>query len=132
MSVRNNPAWIFIGGLFVVAGLSMLFGVAEPNAIQQRLNSVPGVLNGWGLGLALGGSGLVYATLRSDVILERLTLRILSLSLVVYGLWALMAVGFKRAAVTAALCAMLVFVFEIRIAVIELIFKPTGGKDAKP
>ncbi len=119
--VRANPAWIFIGFLFFVSGASLLTGLAEPTTISRALP--PFFLNVWGGCIAAGGLTLIWATVKIDILLEKFILRVLSVLIVLYGGWAISAVGIGRAAVTTVLILMIVVVFEIRLAIINLIIR---------
>lgn len=119
--VINNPAWIFIGALFVLAGIGVLAGATSDTSISQRLE--PFVRQAWGLALFVGGLLMVVTTIHPDLLLERFVLRVLSIIFITYAGWAVAVVG-ARAIITAVMCLVLVAVFEVRIAVIRQILSP--------
>ncbi len=125
--IRNNPAWIFIGGLFAISGLSLMFGLAEPTTISRALP--PFFLNVWGGCITAGGLTLVWATVRIDFLLEKFILRVLSVLIILYGGWAIAVVGLSRAAVTSVLILMLSVIFEIRLAVINLVVRGVANHE---
>lgn len=115
--VRNNPAWIFIGSFFMISGFTLVTGVGGSPTVKAVLP--PYFMNIWGALILLGGGGLIYATIKADILLERLLLRTLSISLVVYLVWIIGAAGIGRSIVSTALGLTLVVIFEIRVAVIK-------------
>lgn len=127
--VTNNPSWIFIGVLFTLSGVGILAGVTSENAISEAL--APLVRQLWGAFLLIGGVLMVATTIHPDLLLERLTLRVMSITFVTYAGWALAVAGL-RAIMTLLMCLVLWAVFEVRIAVIRQIlspWKPPEGSD---
>lgn len=127
--LREQPAWVFIGIMVALVGVSYMTGFTESSishAIGHRGLQV------WGTFLALSGFGVVYATVAGSPVLEKLALRILSLCMLVYTGWLLTAVDFKRAAMTLVLALILVTLAEIRVAVLRALFRsavPRGWTD---
>lgn len=120
--LREQPAWIFIGTLSLLTGLSYLLGLAGSSTINQVL--APTWLRLWGGILCLSGMLVVVSTIRASRALERLALRFLSLCLLVYMGWVLTAVSLSRAALTVMLCVSLVGLSEIRVAVVRALLQP--------
>ncbi len=120
--LREQPGWILIGGLCFLAGLSYLLGIAESTAITRVLS--PAWLRVWGGFLGLAGVLVITSTLACNKPLERLSLRLLSLGLMVYAGWILTAVPLSRATMTVVLCISFVGLAEIRVAVLKALFKP--------
>lgn len=120
--LRDQPAQIFIGALFGLAGLSYMIGVAESNSITQVLD--PTWLRVWGGFLLLTGALVVWSTWSANRPLERMALRFMSLGLLVYIGWILAAVPFARAVISVALVACLIIYAEIRVAVIKALLRP--------
>lgn len=121
-NVRNNPAWIAIGAIFLITGVSFLAGFSDPSSISSKLPG--GALNVWGALLASSGCSLIWATLRLNLLLERFTLRTLTWLCIGYAGWAVSAVGVSRATGVCLLSAALSSVFIVRAAVINLILDP--------
>jgi hypothetical protein len=113
---------VFIGTLVALGGLSYLLGLSQSSAIAQVLST--GWLRSWGGFLFLAGSLVVGSTVASNKPLERLSLRLLSLSFLVYMGWVLSAVSWDRATITTVMCLALVGAAEVRIAVIKRALKP--------
>jgi hypothetical protein len=120
--LREQPAWILIGVIGVLAGLSYTFGLAESTSITRVLDPV--WLKVWGGFLAGSGMLVIAATWMRNRPLERLALRALSLSLLVYAGWILTAIPLSRAVFTISTCAALVCLSEIRVAVLRMAMRP--------
>lgn len=119
--LRDQPAQIFIGALFALAGLSYLLGIAESNSITRVLD--PTWLRVWGGFLFLSGVLTVWSTWSVNRPLERMALRFMSLGLLMYIGWILAAVPFARAVITVALVACMIVMSEIRVAVIKVLLR---------
>jgi hypothetical protein len=120
--LRDQPAWIFIGTLVALAGLSYLLGIAESTNITRVLDER--WLRVWGGFLFVSGGLVVGSTLATNKALERMSLRFLSLGLLVYMGWILTAVPFSRATITVTMCVSLIGLSEIRVAVLKTLLKP--------
>lgn len=120
--LRDQPAFVFIGAMCAMAGLAYLLGVAESTSITRVLDVL--WLRVWGGFLCLSGTLIVVSTWISNKPLERLSLRFLSLGILVYMGWILTAVPLSRAAFTVALCLILVALAEIRVGVIKTLLRP--------
>lgn len=120
--LREQPAWIFIGTLCTLAGLSYLVGLAESNSITQVLSPV--WLRVWGGVLFVSGALIVGSVWSRNKALERMALRFLSLGLLVYMGWILVSVPLERAAMSAAMDFALVGLSEIRVAVLTMVLRP--------
>lgn len=118
--LREQPAWVFIGVLVALSGLSFLFGLSQ-SSISEAVG--PTVLRVWGAFLFLSGSGVVASTLAARPALEKLALRVLSLCMGVYLGWLLTVVEFSRAIMGVVLGAVLIGLAEIRIAVLKSLFR---------
>lgn len=118
--LRDQPAWVFIGLLVALSGLTFLFGVTESSIV----NAVgPLALRVWGLFLFLSGTGVVTATLSARPALEKLALRMLSICIFVYIGWLLTVVDWRRAVMSVVLGGALIGLAEIRIAVLKALFR---------
>jgi hypothetical protein len=126
--LREQPAWIYIGALCTLAGLSYLLGFAESNTITQVL--APVWLRVWGGFLLVSGALVGGSTWFGNKPLERLSLRFLSLCLLVYMGWILAAVPFNRATLTVTTVVALVGLSEIRVAVLKMVLRsfPISGE----
>lgn len=120
--VRDQPAWIFIGFMCAAAGFSYMLGVSQSATVESVLGSVG--LRLWGGYLFLAGSLVVAATWNANKPLERLSLRLLSLGLLLYTCWIVLAVPISKATLTVSLCIGLVGMAEIRVAVLKSVLKP--------
>lgn len=124
---REQPGWIFVGALCALVGMSYFLGISE-STITQSLN--PTWLRLWGAILCLTGIMIVGATSTTNRPLERLSLRLLALGLLVYMGWILAVVGFQRAGMVMFMCLSLIVTSQIRVAVIGILFdlpvKPTA------
>lgn len=115
---REQPGWIFIGTMCALVGLSYLLGISQ-STITAALN--PAWLKVWGAGLSLTGATIVYATGMANRPLERLSLRLLAVGLLVYMGW-ILAVVPSRATMTVFMCLSLIVTSQIRVAVIGILF----------
>lgn len=120
--LREQPAWVFIGTLAAVTGLSYLLGVAQSTTISKILSS--DWLRVWGGFLCLSGALVVIATVTTNRALERLALRFLSLGFLVYLGWVLTAAPLSRAMVSTVTCLSLIGLAEIRVAVLKVAMRP--------
>jgi hypothetical protein len=127
--LREQPAWIFIGTLCALAGLSYLVGLAESSTITQVLD--PLWVRVWGGYLCLSGLLVVGATWMRNSPLERMALRFLSLGFLVYMGWLLAVLPPSRAALTVTMCLALCVLAEIRIAVLTMAMWPLPPMPAK-
>jgi hypothetical protein len=132
VGLREQSAWIFIGILCAAAGLSYLTGIAESTSITRVLN--PTWLRLWGGFLLIAGSLVTASTWVSNKPLERLSLRLLSLGLLVYMGWVLAAVPLSRATWAATTCLSMVALSEIRVAVLRAVLRPRppDSPEARP
>lgn len=120
--LRNQPGWIFIGTLCFLAGLSYVIGIAESTSVTRVLDQ--GYLRAWGGTLGVSGLLVVVSTWASNTALERMSLRFLSLSFLVYMGWILVAIPWNRAVFTVIMGLALVVLAEIRVAVLTAVLKP--------
>lgn len=119
--LRDQPSQVFTGVLVSLAGLSYLFGLSHSTALQVVSELW---LQSWGGLLFIAGVLVVFGTLRANKPLERMALRIQSISLFVYMVWVLSAIPLTRATLTVALCVCLIGLSEIRIAVLKALMRP--------
>lgn len=120
--LREQPAWIFIGTLCGLAGLSYMIGLAESNSITQVLD--PLWVRVWGGFLFLAGLLVVASTWMRNRPLERMSLRMLSLGFLIYMGWLLTVLPWSRAALTVGMCLSLFVLAEIRVAVLHMAMRP--------
>lgn len=120
--LRDQTAWVFIGIMCALAGFSYLLGIAESNAITQVLEPI--WLRVWGGFLFSAGSLVAFSTFVMNRALERFSMRLLSLGMLVYMGWILTAAPLSRATLTVVLCLILVGLAEIRAAVIKVNLRP--------
>jgi hypothetical protein len=120
--LRNQPGWIFIGTLAFLAGLSYAIGIAESTTVTRVLD--PEYLRVWGGMLAVSGLLVVTATWSGKTALERMSLRFLSLSFLVYMGWIVVAIPLGRALFTVMMGLALVVLAEIRVAVLTAVLRP--------
>lgn len=122
LGLREQAAWVFIGVLSALAGLSYLLGIAESTSITRVLD--PTWLRAWGGFQLIAGVLIAGSTLASNKPLERLSLRFLSLGIFVYIGWILTTVPLSRAAFTVSICLAFVGLAEIRVAVLRAVLTP--------
>jgi hypothetical protein len=120
--LREQPAWIFIGTLCTLAGLSYLIGLAESSTITQILDPI--WVRTWGGYLCGSGLLVVSSTWMRNVPLERMALRFLSLGFLIYMGWLLAVLPIGKAALTVTMCLALFVLAEIRIAVLTMVMRP--------
>lgn len=119
--LREQPGWVFIGTLSFLSGLSYMLGISE-STITQVINER--WLQVWGGFMGLAGVLVVIGTVTVYRPLERLALRFLSLGLLMYMGWILVAVPFEKATIVIGMCISLIALSEIRAAVIKSILRP--------
>lgn len=117
--LRVNSSLVFIAVLLIISGLAALLGYSDPRSITATLGDVTYRI--WGGLLTLSGSGLLYGIFWRDTVTEKWCARILSLSLSTFAGWAVVVVGLQRAFLSVILIAVIVFLLEQRISMINLI-----------
>src|SRR5688572_8006126 len=115
--VRANGGFAILGFICMLSGLSILLGLSEPTTITSELPN--NWFNAWGGTLSTIGALLIYSCVTKNVLLERLALRSLIVVLIVFGCWAVAAVGTK-ALVTCTLSGVIIGFAAVRSAVITL------------
>ncbi len=115
--VREQPAWIFIGLLLSLVGLSYATGVTT-SSISQVITTVG--LRVWGSILFIAGLMVIMSVVRAKVAFEKFALRIMSMVLFCYVGWIVTAIDWKRAAMTVALGLIVICSAEVRIAFLKL------------
>lgn len=126
--VREQPGWVFIGVVCALVGLSYLLGISE-SRITESLN--PAWLRLWGAVLCVTGFLVAIATITLNRPLERLSLRLLAIGLLVYMGWIIAVVGPQRASMVVFMCLSLIVTSQIRVAVIGILFDPLPDRDTK-
>lgn len=131
--LREQPAWVFIGALIFLSGLSYLTGFTE-SVISEAIGEVG--LKVWGGVLALTGAALIAATVYARPALEKLSLRAMTCSLMAYTGYLLTVSSFKRAAMTVVLAVLLSGLAEFRVMHLTTLIRRSeemaeqmGGKD---
>lgn len=120
VGLREQPAWVFIGILFLSSGVGYLTGFTESN-ITHALGATG--LRVWGGVLTLSGMLLIVATLRARPALEKLALRILTCNLIAYAGWLLAIVPIRRATTTVILSTALILIAEVRVLHLKLLIR---------
>lgn len=118
--LREQPAWVFIGFLIGIVGLTYVTGVSD-SSVARAVGDAG--LRVWGCFLAFSGFGVVYATIAAKPALEKLTLRVLSLCMFVYQGWLLAVVDWRRAAMSCVLVLILISLAEVRVAVLKTLLR---------
>lgn len=121
--LREQPAWVFIGTLATLTGLSYLLGISSSANVTKVL--AESWLQVWGGFLSFAGILVVIATVKANRPLEKLALRLLSLGFLVYLCWVLVAIPPTRATFTAMICLSLIGMAEIRVAILKVALRPT-------
>lgn len=129
VGLRDQPAWVFIGLLIGLVGLSYVSGLTESNI--SRAVGITG-LRVWGAFLMFSGFGVVWATITGSPALEKFTLRILSLCMFVYSGWLMAVVDWRRAAMTVLLASILIVLAEIRVSVLSALLRVAERKKPCP
>ncbi len=114
-----NSSLIFIAFMVSVVGLAALFGVSDPQTITSQM-AYP-FYKAWGFGLTFTGISLTTGLFRRDEILEKYAARVLSMELITFAAWAVVASGLQRSIVTTALTIIIVFLLEQRISLINVL-----------
>lgn len=127
--LRHQPAWVWIGFLIGLAGVSYVVGFTESSVTEEVPQATVRV---WGAFLTLGGFGVMWATLRANAALEKLALRVMSTCMTVYIGWLMIIVEFRRAVFGLALVVSLVGLAEVRIAVLKLWLNSQDDGGSKP
>lgn len=127
--LREQPAWVFIGLLVGLSGVSYLTGVAD-SSVSRAIGETG--LRVWGGFLAFSGFSVLWSTLVADPVLEKLALRIMSLSMLVYGGWVVTIIDIRRAVMTLALTLILSGLAEIRVGVLRALLKAAPPKRRHP
>ena len=109
--LRDRPAWVFIGFMTFVGGISYVAGFAE-STISTAVTK--NGLRVWGAVFAIAGLGLMLATMKAKPALEKLALRVFSASLLVYGGWLLVVVPIQKAMIPVIYVFLLAVVAELR------------------
>lgn len=120
--MREQPAWMLIGALSCLTGLSYLLGFSQSATIMRVLG--PEWLRVWGGFLCLAGFMVIISTMTMNRPFEKLSLRFLSIGFMVYMGWVFVAIPPTRAMVTAALCVSIIGLAEIRVAVLKVAMRP--------
>ncbi len=120
--LREQPAWVFIGTFVALAGLGYLLGISDSSTVTRVVTET--VLRVWGGVLFVAGLLVIYSTIRANKPLEKLALRVQSISLLLYMGWIVTAIPVSKATLTVALCICLAGLSEIRIAVIKVLLRP--------
>lgn len=118
--LRDQPAWVFIGFLVTLGGLGFVTGLTE-SSVSMAIGTTG--LRVWGAVLLLSGLGVLSATLSARPALEKLALRALSLCMFVYVGYLFVVVDWKRVAMSAILCAVLIGLAEIRIGTLKALYR---------
>lgn len=125
--LRDRPAWVFIGFLVGLVGASYMFGFSESRIVEAV--GATGI-QVWGALLMLAGLGVSITTITARHALERLSLRVLSVCILMYCGWILTIVDLNRAAMTIALGLGLVISAQIRAMSLGMLFKAAPDKGA--
>lgn len=120
--LQEQPAWVFVGVMTALAGLSYLLGLSQSSAVAQILSTT--WIRTWGGCLFISGSLVFISTMISNKPLERLSLRLLSIEIFVYMDWVISAVSWQRATLTSIMCISLIATAEIRAALLKKILRP--------
>lgn len=128
-----NSSLIFIAIMVMIVGLSALLGVSDPQSITSKM-PLP-FYKIWGGIMASTGFFLALGIVRRDELIEKLTARILSMSIAGFAAWAIAANGVPRSIVTLSLCSVVIFLLEQRISLINVLLyarKIAHKHDKKP
>lgn len=110
--IREQPAWIFIGLMLVLSGVSWALGIAD-SAISRAIGHAG--LRVWGASILVTGVLLISATVSARPALEKLALRILAINLGLYLGWLLVIVPIEAATSSLVLGGALIVLAEFRV-----------------
>lgn len=110
--LREQPAWVFIGVLLTFSGLTYALGLAE-SAIVKAIGECG--LRVWGVALMLSGVLLVTAVVKARPSLEKLALRTMTCTLMVYAGYLLLVAPFERVIMSVVLVIILCGLAEFRV-----------------
>lgn len=110
--LREQPAWVFIGVLFIFSGLTFAAGIAE-SMVAKAIGNVG--LRIWGTVLTLAGVLLVAAVLKAKPALEKLALRTMTCTLMAYAGYLLLVAPFTRTVLQVVLVLILCGTAELRV-----------------
>lgn len=125
--VREQPAWIFIGVLFIVVGFGYIFQWTHSSVAEVVGTSG---LRVWGVFLAATGFFLITALIKGSPALEKLSLRVLTCNLLVYCGWLVVSVPFNRAVSTVVLAIALCSLTEFRVLYLKALMKQAEAMNA--
>lgn len=111
--LREQPAWVFIGVLLALSGLSFAVGFTE-SMVAQAIGELG--LRVWGSALTLSGVLLVAAVVKAKPALEKLALRTMTCTLMAYMGYLLLVAPFKRTVMSVVLTLILCGLAEFRVS----------------
>ena len=123
--LREQPAWVFIGFMVGLVGVSYVTGLTQ-SSIAQAVGPIG--IRIWGAFLMASGFGVVWATIRAKHALERMALRFLSTCMFVYLGWLLTVVPIRRASMAVLLGLVLIGLAEIHMAVLKSLYRATDER----
>lgn len=110
--LREQSAWVFIGLMLVLSGLTWATGISD-SAISRAIGN--GGLRAWGVSLSVTGVLLISATISARPALEKLSHRILIINIGLYLGWLLVVVPVNAAAPSMLLGGALIVLSGFRI-----------------
>lgn len=113
LGLREQPAWVFIGILIFLVGLSYLTGFTN-SIITEAIGDIG--LKVWGGLLALSGLLVTWATIVAKPVMEKFSLRIMTCTLLMYAGYLATVVPVRDAAMTTVLTILLSGLSEFRVA----------------
>lgn len=128
--LRAQSGWIFIGTMCALAGLSYLVGLAGTSTVSETLGPI--WVRAWGGFLFLSGILVAGSTWVGNRPLERMSLRFLSLGLMIYTGWLLAVLPLGRASLTVSTTLALISLSEIRVAVLTMALRPLPPMPPSP
>ena len=122
ISFQKNPLGLAVSVLFFLVGLAYLISGASQGRIAELLDN-PIMLRAWGFGLCMATITLGCGIAKQSLDVEKMGLRLLSLTCGIFGIWITLAVGFTGVA-SIAMCILVLFFCQLRIGVIKQIQNP--------
>jgi hypothetical protein len=110
--LREQPAWVFIGVMVLLTGLSYMTSFTE-SMVSRAIGDLG--LRIWGALFAGSGLLLVIATVGSKASLEKLALRTMTCTLLSYAGYLMTVAPVRRAAFTVVLVLLLSGLIEFRV-----------------
>jgi hypothetical protein len=129
LGFREQSFQVYMGVMISLVGVSYITGFGT-STVEQAIGN--GGLRFWGISLIVSGTLLAIATVKEKIELEKFSLRLLSINILMYAGWIIVVAPFDKAFLTIVLSTALVLSCEVRIIKINTLFltkKPPKAGD---